>query len=385
MSRPIYIVGAAQVPVGEHWTRSFVDLATDAASAALASSGLDRVDLLIVSTMLSGGGVRRHNVSATIAQQLGLEEAEAFRLESACASGGSAVHLARLLLESGAHETALVVGVEKMTDMSLQEVTAALASATDVDHEARQGATFTTLNALLTRMYMERYGYDRPAMAAFSINAHHNALGNPNAMFHRAITLEQYLDSPFISSPLSVLDAAPVCDGAAAVVLSRQPSRGRGKAPVQVVASASSTDTVALGARPDPLWFAAAQRSASAAFASAGLSPSDVDLFEVHDAFPITAILSLEASGFADRGRGAALASEDKIARHGRLPLSTLGGLKARGHPVGASGVYQAVDAFTQLSRTAGDCQVPDARVAMIQSLGGLATTAVTLLLARGG
>ena len=384
MSEPVYIIGAGQVPIGEHWTRSFVDLATDAASSALAAAGLDQVDVLIVSTMLSGGATLQQNISAVIAQQLGLENAETFRLEAACASGGAAVHLARLLLDAGAHKTALVVGVEKMVDMSLQDVTAALASATDVDHEARQGATFTTLNALLTRMYMERYGYDRQTMGAFSVNAHKNALGNPNAMFHRAITLEQYLDSPYISSPLSVLDAAPVCDGAAALVLARSPARAKGKGSVRVLASASSTDTVALGARPDPLWFSASERSASAAFASAGLSPADVDFFEVHDAFPITAVLSLEACGFADRGRGAALASGDKIARHGKVPVSTLGGLKARGHPVGASGVYQTVDAFTQLTRTAGQCQVHDAQVAMIQSLGGLATTAVTLLLARG-
>ncbi|MCH6553427.1 MAG: hypothetical protein IH793_04630 [Acidobacteria bacterium] len=214
------------------------------------------------------------------------------------------------------------------------------------------------------------------------ITAHENGVHNPQAMFREAIDEEDFLGSPMVAEPISILDSSPVCDGAAAVVLCpTEKARAFTERPVQILASATATDTIGLGPRKDPLWFESAYLSAQRVYQQAGVSPKDINFFELHDAFTIVSALSLEACGFAERGQGVRFAQECNIHRNGKLPISTQGGLKARGHPVGASGTYQILEVVDQLRGRAGEAQLGNVRIGMAQSIGGMASVAVTHLL----
>lgn len=380
--RPVSIIGIGQTPVGEHWDRSLRDLGVAAVRAALAEAGVDRVDALFAGSMLSGPLCQQENLATLIADFAGFPGIEALKIEAACASGGAVVRAAQLAVASGAHDIVVAVGVEKMTDIAIDGVTSALATAADADYEAAHGVTFTALNALLMRLYMERYGYRRTDFAPFVITAHENARANPNAMFREPVTTEDFLESPMVADPISILDSAPVCDGAAAVVLCpTERAREFTDRPVKILASATATDTIGLAPRKELLWFQAAYESAHRTYRQAGLRPSDIDFFEVHDAFTIVSALSLEATCFAERGQGVRFAQECHIHRDGKLPICTMGGLKARGHPVGASGTYQIVEAVQQLRGEAGENQLRDCRIGMTQSIGGMASVAVTHIL----
>jgi acetyl-CoA C-acetyltransferase len=231
---------------------------------------------------------------------------------------------------------------------------------------------------------MHEYDLVPADFAAFSINSHANAANNPYAMFQAPITLEQYKHARNVADPISVMDSAAIGDGAAALVLMPTASlNGNRPRAVKVAASAMATDSLALHARRDPLWLSAVEISSKKAYAQAGVTPKDIDVFEVHDAFSIMSVMSLEAAGFAERGRGATLACEGEIAPQGKVPISTMGGLKARGHPVGATGVYQAVEVVQQLRGEAGKNQVPNAHLGMAQSLGGVAANAITHIFAN--
>jgi acetyl-CoA C-acetyltransferase len=278
-------------------------------------------------------------------------------------------------------ETAVAVGVEKMTDGVPDAVTAGLATAADQDFEASHGLSFVALSALLMRRYMHETGRERRDFAPFAVNAHANARTNPHAMFHEPISPEDFARSAVVANPIGILDAAPVCDGAAAVVVCAKPALRPRHRPVRVAAATVATDTIALAAREDILTLAAAARSAERAYEGAGLGPKDIDLFEAHDAFTIITALSLEACGFARRGEALALAEKGCHLPDGCIPLSTFGGLKARGHPVGASGAYQIVEAALQLRGEAGPNQIKGARRALAQSIGGHGSVAVTHIL----
>jgi acetyl-CoA C-acetyltransferase len=243
--------------------------------------------------------------------------------------------------------------------------------------------TFVALNALMMKRYMHEHGVPHRVFGEFSVNAHANGAANPNAMFQHAITVDTYLNAPMIAPPINLYDSSPICDGAAAVILaSREVAQNLSQVvPVRVLADSTATDCLSLHGRRNPIFLDAARASAFRAYEQAGIGPEDIDLFEVHDAFTIMSTLSLEASGFAEPGQGTRLAAEGEIRIGGRVPICTMGGLKARGNPGGAAGVYQAVDAVLQLRGQAGDNQVVDARRAMIQSLGGPASTAVTHIL----
>jgi acetyl-CoA C-acetyltransferase len=250
--------------------------------------------------------------------------------------------------------------------------------AADADTEAIQGATFATLNAILTSLYMERYGYTEEDFAVFSVNAHANACNNEFAMFRKPITTAAYLRTPIVSSPLRTLDSPPICDGAAAVVLARHPVTA-GRRVVRLASTAGATDTIALASRQDPLWLGAANLSAERALRNAGIDVGAVDFFELHDAFPIMAALGIEGCGFAERGQAVRFAGNGGITRNsGKLPIQTMGGLKARGHPIGATGIYQGVEAYIQLCGNAGGCQVAGAKVALTQNIGGAGAVAFT-------
>lgn len=379
--RDVFIVGVGQTPVGEHWELGLRELGRSAVEDALADARIEAVDALFAGNMLGGCVNGQENVATLIADAAGLLPAEALKVEAACASGAAAVRAAALAVASGAQEIAVAVGVEKMTDASSTAVTAALATAADQDYESSHGLSFVSLSALMMRRYMHETEHRREAFAPLAVLAHQNAATNPRAMFREPISAEAFASCPVVADPIGILDAAPVCDGAAAVVLCSKDTVRSHHKPIRISGSAVASDTISLAARPDILVLRAAARSASRAFASAHRIPADVDLFEAHDAFTIITALSLEACGFAKRSEVLERAAEGYFSRTGPLPISTFGGLKARGHPVGASGAYQIVEAVLQLRGEAGANQVRPARRALTQSIGGHGSIAVAHVL----
>ena len=370
----------------EHWEKGLRQLAVDAVLAALKDAHVEQVDAIYVGNMLSGELTRQEHLGALIADQLGMSGVAAMKVESACGAGGSAVHAGYLAVASGQYRRVAVVGVEKMTDLWNGSVTAGLAMAADGEYEAANGISFVGLNAMMMRRYMYEYDLVEEDFAPFALNAHANAVNNPNAMFRKAVTLEQFTKAKKVADPISLFDSSPICDGAAAVILSRSENlNGNAARAISIAASTMATDTLALHDRQDPLWLRAVELSSIKAYAQAGITPQDIDLFELHDAFSIVAPMSLEAAGFARRGTGTYLARDGEISINGKLPISTMGGLKARGHPIGASGVYQVTEAVQQLRGEAGKNQVPNAKIGMTQSLGGVAATAVTHILKGKG
>jgi len=380
--RDVSVIGVGQTPVGEHWDRSLRDLAVEAIAEARRDAGVDRVDALYVGNMLSGELAGQENVATLVADAAGLLPKEALKIEAACASGGAALRAAYLAVACGAHDYVLAVGVEKMTDVLTDGVTAALALAADADYEAAHGITFAALNAILMRRYMHEHRASHEDFAPFSINAHRNAALNPCAMYRQPITLEDFIRSPIVADPINILDSAGISDGAAALlVCPASEARRARRPPVRITGSACATDTLGLAERTDPLVWQAVADSARLACGQAKLKPKDIDLFELHDAFTIVSVLSLEACGFADRGSALKLAAEGRIALEGDIPICTLGGLKGRGHPVGASGTYQLVETALQLRGEAGPAQVKGASIGMAQSVGGSGSVAVTHIL----
>lgn len=382
--RQVAIVGIGQTPVGELWDKSIRHLGHDAVVAAMQDAGVETADALFVGNMLSGELAGQEHLATLIADFVGLRGIEAAKIEAACASGAAALRLGMMAVASGQVETVVVAGVEKMTDTLPDETTAGLALAADQEYEVAEGATFLALNAMLMQRYMHEYGVSHHDFAPFPVNAHQNARNNPNAMFPMPISVDKYAKAALVAPPINVLDSSPICDGAAAVVLmpaERAREFGRGQRLVHIAGSASATDTLAVHDRGDPLFLSAAWLSSQRALAQAGLRPEDIDLFELHDAFSIMSVLALEACGFAERGRGVELGASGAITLAGRLPITTMGGLKARGHPVGATGVYQVVEAVQQLRGEAGANQIAQAHIAMTQNIGGSGATIVTHIL----
>lgn len=378
--RKVAILGIGQTKVDEHWDKSLRELGGEAAFAAMQDAGMEQVDALYVGNMLSSMVSGQNQLGTFFSDWIGLWNQEAVKIEAACGSGAAAFRSALMAVASGDIESALVVGVEKMTDKAGRDVTAALATAADSDYEVEQGVSFVGLNALVMRRYMHEFGWKHEDFAPFSINAHANALHNPFARLHEKVTVDKFERSSMVATPINLLDASPVGDGAAAAIIvpagkvMRQPK-------IVVVASAAATDTIGVHSRKDPLFLQAAYLSSKKAYEMAGITPDDIDVFELHDAFTIMAALSLEASGFAERGQGVRLGLENAIAPQGRLPVCTRGGLKARGHPVGATGMYQIVEVVQQLRGECGKTQVDGAKIGMAQNIGGSGATILTHIL----
>ncbi len=381
----IYVAGIGLTPVGEHWDRSLREIALDAIEAARADAGGLRPQALYVGNMLAPALSGQTHLGALLADYAGLRGIEATAFEAAGASGGVALRHACLALASGEIDSAIVVGVEKLTDRIGPAVAAALAGAADADFEAVQGVTPSAQAALLMRRYLHEYRVPPDGLAGFSLTAHANAVGCAHAMYRRAITAEDYARASKVSDPVNLYDAAPVADGAAALLLTRRDSYPPGGTlpAARLVASAAATSALALHDQDDPLALTAAGQSAERAYAQAAIGPSDIQVFELHDVFTVYAVLTLEAAGFAERGQGWRLAQAGDIARSGRIPISTFGGSKARGDSGGATGVYQVGEVALQLQGRAGSSQVTGVRFGMAQCLGGAGATAVTHILAR--
>jgi acetyl-CoA C-acetyltransferase len=382
--RAVSVIGIGQVPIKKAHDSSLRVLGAAAIRDALAEAGVTQVDALYSSNMLGDELQGQKHQAALLADEAGLSGVEALHVGAATAGGAAALRVAYLAVASGQVELALAVGVEKMSSSPLTATTtAALAKALDAEAELPTGATLLSQNAHLMALYFDRYHPPADALAYFSTNAHHNAAGNPYALFpDRPITPADVMASRLVSPPLRLLDCAPICDGAAAVLLAPAAIAHRYTTqPVHILASTVATDRFRLADRPDPLSLAAAHHSAAKAYQQANITPNDVSFFELHDAFSIMACLQLEAAGFAPAGQGWRLAVEGEIALNGRIPIATLGGLKARGHPIGATALYQLCEIVQQLTGRAGPNQLPNPRLALTQSVGGAAGTVITHLL----
>ncbi len=381
--RKVAILGIGQTAIGEQWEKSLREIGGEAGLAALHDAGLETVDALFVANMLSPLIDGQNQLGGYFADWIGLWKQEAVKVEAACGSGAAALRAALMAVSSGEIESALVIGVEKMTDKAGHDVTAALATAADADYEVEQGVSFVGLNALIMKRYMHEYGWKHADFAPFSINAHANAMHNPFARLHERISTERFEKSAMVATPINLLDASPIGDGAAAAVIvpAERVASLPGRPRVVIAASAAATDTIAVHSRQDPLFLAAAYQSARRCYDMAGIGPEDIGVFELHDAFSIMTALSLEACGFAERGQGVRLGLDDAISPKGRVPICTRGGLKARGHPVGATGMYQVVEVVQQLRNECGATQVDGVKLGMAQNIGGSGSTIITHIL----
>jgi acetyl-CoA C-acetyltransferase len=375
--RGVSIVGAAQIPVQKATQQSLKEMGAEVVHRAMQDAGVDSVDALFAGNMLSDELQNQKHIATLIASAAGLRGIEALQVRAATATGAAALRMAYFAVASGEARLAVAVGVEKMSEGL---ATPALAKALDAKTETAVGATLLSQNARLMQMYMDRYKVTVDQFNNFALNAHRNARTNPNALFKdKKISGRTIRDSPVISPPLRLYDASPICDGAAAVVLTRtNEARAYTDQPVKILSSSVATDWFRIDDRSDPLNLFAAAQSAHDAFRKANVNRGDIDLFEVHDAFSIMACLLIEAVGFAPRGQGWRMGAENKISLRGPLPIATFGGLKARGHPIGATALYQTCEIVLQLTGRAGKNQVKNAQVALLQSVGGAASTVLT-------
>jgi acetyl-CoA C-acetyltransferase len=374
--RGVSIVGIGQLPVEKSSNRTLAELGAIVVRNAMEDAGVSRIDALFAGNMLSDEMQGQKHIAALIADEAGLFAIEALQVRAAMASGAAALRLAYLAVASGEATLAVAVGAEKMSDGVAEP---ALSKALDVRREVPDGATMISRNADLMRMYRERYDVPEDGFVNFPVIAHANARNNPNALFQKGVSPRKVRRSRIIHAPLRLMDCSPICDGAAAVILApSEEARAFTDHPVRLLGSSVVIDRFRVEDRKDPLWSEASSISAQKAFRQANVNRNDVSFFEVHDAFSIMACLQLEAAGFAEPGEGWRLAEEKRIRLRGDIPITTMGGLKARGHPIGATGLYQACEIVLQLTERAGKNQVRDAKVGMMQSVGGAATTILT-------
>lgn len=374
--REVAIVGAGMTAFGELWDSSLRDLFVEAALEALKDAGVERVDSIYVGNMSAGQFVGQEHLGPLMADYLGMAGAAAARVESACASGGLALRHAFMEVASGMSDLVLAAGVEKMTDGA--DVTSVLATASDQENEVYYGVTFPGLFAMIARAHMMAYGTTEEDMAWVSVKNHRHGALNPKAQFQREITVDDVLSSAMVAEPIRLLHCSPISDGAAAVLLCPlDQAKKYTDRPVKILASGMATDSMALAHRDDPTVLDSVQKSAERAFRMAGVGPQDIQVAEVHDCFPIGEICAVEALSLVDRGNGGPAAREGLTALGGRIPVNTSGGLKSKGHPVGATGVAQAIEIFRQLRGEAGERQVENARIGLTQNMGGSGASSV--------
>ncbi len=385
----VYLIGIGQTKISKNAGIRGRYLSAEAVSKAMEHAGIEKeqITMFITGNMMSGILTQQQQLGALTADACGFRGVEAATVESACSSGASAARWGYMAVAGGLHNAVIVCGIERMTHATREDTTAALATAADWELEGCYGESFISLNAKIMRLYMETYGIEAEDFAHFAINAHENGLNNPNAFLHKKIDMEAYLNSRMLADPVKLFDAPPVCDGAAAVIMANEEvarSASRCGLPlIKISGSAIGTDSLALDARTDKLKLSGVEVSTKKAMEQAGVRHEDIDIYELHDAYTIISTLSLEAAGFAERGKGVHFGKDGEIALNGKLPISTMGGLKSRGHPVGATGVYQLVETYMQLTNTAGENQVPDPEIALVQNIGGTGATVVSHILQR--
>ena len=381
--RDVAVIGVGMNKWGELWEKSIRHVFVEAALMAIEDAGVDHIDSMYVGCMSSGLFVGQEHLGSLMADYLGQSPVPATRVESACASGGAAIRLGYMEVASGMSDIVLVSGVEKMTDVGGGDATFALSTAADQEYECYQGVTFPGLYAMMAHRHMHQYGTTREQLAEVAVKNHHNGSMNPRAQYPFKVTVEQVLNSVKIADPLRILDCSPITDGAAAAVICPMDmARKLSKDPlVQIIGSGQATDTIALHSRKDLTWLGATARAAEMAYQMAGVGPEDLDVVEVHDCFTIAEICVIEALGLVEKGQGGSAAESGLTALDGKIPVNASGGLKSKGHPVGATGVAQIVELTEQLRGQAGDRQIKDARIALAQNMGGTGgSTAVHIL-----
>ena len=376
--RDVAIIGVGMTKWGELWRKSLRTIFTETALLALDDAGVERFDSLFVGCMSSGLFVGQEHLASLLADDLGRVPVAAARVESACASGGLALRQGFLEVASGASDVVLVGGVEKMTDVTGCEATFALGTAADQEYEGYHGLTFPGLYAMMAVAHMHRYGTTREQLAMVAVKNHDNGSKNPLAQFPFKVTVEGVLGSVLVADPLRILDCSPITDGAAAVVLCPVETARKLKKPfVRITGTGQATDTIALASRADLAWLESTYVAAGKALAMAKRKVEDIDLFEVHDCFTIAEIMVIEALGLVKKGQGGKAVEDGLTARGGRFPVNPSGGLKAKGHPVGATGVAQAVEIVKQLRGEAGDRQIKGAKRGLAQNMGGTGGSSV--------
>jgi len=386
--RSVSIIGIACTKFGERWDVSLRDMIAEAGVMAIEDAKIagDQIEALFVGNMSGGRFVEQEHIGALIADCAGLSRLHipSTRVEAACASGGLALRQGVLAVASGYHDIVIAAGVEKMTDVSSGTAADALASAADREWECFFGATFPALYAMMAKLHMRRFGTTHDQMAQVAVKNHHHACFNPVAQYHMEIAIEDVDKSPMVADPLHVLDCSPISDGAAAVVLVPTETAKRfADTPIRIVASAQASDTLALHDRRDLTTLDATVHAARQAFAQAKIEPRQVDVAEVHDCFTIAEILAIEDLGFVEKGQGGPATEEGMTALGSELPINTSGGLKACGHPVGATGIKQAYEIALQLRGEAGRRQVDEAEIGLIHNVGGSGGTALVHILSR--
>jgi len=376
--RDVAIIGVGMTKWGELWQKSLRTIFTESALLALEDAGVDHFDSLLVGCMSSGLFVGQEHLASLLADSLGRIPVPAARVESACASGGLALRQGFIEVASGASDIVLVGGVEKMTDVTGCEATYALGTAADQEYEGYHGLTFPGLYAMMAVAHMHSYGTTREQLALVAVKNHDNGSKNPLAQFPFKVTVDGVLNSVLVADPLRILDCSPITDGAAAVVLCpAEMARKMNKPVVRITGVGQATDTIALSSRRDLAWLESTHLAAGKALAMAKRKIEDIHLFEVHDCFTIAEIMVTEALGLVKKGQGGKAVEDGLTARGGRFPVNPSGGLKAKGHPVGATGVAQAVEVVKQLRGEAGDRQIKGAKRGLTQNMGGTGGSSV--------
>jgi len=383
--REVAVIGVGMTKWGELWEKSLRDIFVETALLALDDAGVDKIDSLVVGCMSSGIFVGQEHLASLLADYLGQAPVPAARVESACSSGGLALRTGFIEVASGMADIVLVSGVEKMTDVSGQEATYVLGTAADQEYECYHGITFPGLYALIARAHMEKYGTTREQLALVAVKNHYNGSMNPLAQYPYKITVDAVLNSVLVADPLRILDCSPITDGAAALILCPLELAKKMKKPlVKISGSGQATDTIALSSRKDITWIESTFQAAKKAYAMAGKKPEDIDVIEAHDCFTIAEICVMEALGLVEKGKGGKAVEEGLTSLKGKIPVNTSGGLKAKGHPVGATGVAQAIEIVKQLREDAGPRQVKGARVGLTQNMGGSGGSSVVHIFERG-
>lgn len=378
--RRVAIIGAGMTPFGEHWEQGFRDLVVEAGIKAITDAGIsgDKIDAGFIGTMASGRLIGQEHIGGLIADYMGLTPIPITRVEGACASGALALRQGIMAVSSGMHDLVVVGGVEKMTDLGVNTVSDILGGAGDQEWELFLGATFPAIYALMAKRHMLDYKTTEEMMAAVAVKNHKHGAKNKYAQFRNEITIDAVLNSKMIADPLKVFDCSPITDGAAGVILAPlDVAHSYTKKPIEIIASAQASDAIALQSRESLTGLRATQVAAKKAYEMAKLMPKDIEFAEVHDCFTIAEIMGIEDLGFFPKGQGGPASLEGKTAIGGEIAINTSGGLKACGHPVGATGVKQAVECVWQLRGEAEGRQVKNAHIGLSQNVGGSGATAV--------
>lgn len=383
----VAIIGIGITKFGELWDSSFRDLFVTAGVRALEDAEVDggEIDALYVGNMSAGQFIHQEHIGSLIADHAGLVPAPCTRVEAACASGGLALRQAFISVASGIHDVVVAGGIEKVTDILSDQSSGALATVADQEWEAHVGMTFPGLYALMARRHMHNFGTTKLQMAQVAVKNHENGALNSYAHFQRGITVDDVLNSPMVTDPLSTLDCSPISDGGAAVVLARaEEARNYTDTPIHIIGSGQASGTLSLHDRESLTEISATIHASRTAFDMAGIEPEDMDLAEVHDCFTIAEIIGIEDLGFCEKGGGGRMVEEGETSLHGRIPINTSGGLKAKGHALGATGIAQAVEIVTQLRGEAGKRQTDGAEIGLTHNVGGSGGTGIVHILERG-